>query len=262
MVEVGISSGDTVLVHTGTNNLLTASSKEPEDTYGMLKYSRKITDMLIGLVGPKGTILMPTDPAGAGRMRSLNDGIFDYRKTPTYRGIVAELFRRRKDVIRSVNPWQNVTGWGKHAEYLLMDHEKSTPYAMDIHSPWFKLNNVKGKVVIIGRRFEVNSAVHVVEAVHHNQYPRGIYLDKPYVFKYIDRNNVTKQMNIMLHASAIWSDKSVNDFMDYLNEIYNIYKIVNLGKTFLISYDSTAQYDAIYNEMKKGVYFCDFILNK
>lgn len=257
--KAGIMNGDTILVHSASNKLFKGYSKPSEKTYrNILEYSFDVIDMLIELVGENGTLLMPTDAPGRPIICSKKGYIFNYKKTLSSRGLITELFRRRPDVIRSVHPFYNVSAWGKKSKDLIKDNEKSTPYVMDKNSPWYKLIVYNGKYIILGKDFEVTSAVHILEDVMGDKYPRNIFHEKLYPLKYINELNELTQMDIKIHKSH-WTDQSVVDFNDYLNEKYKYAEKVYVNRVPLIVFDAKKYYNAIYSEMEKDVCFCDFM---
>ena len=111
--------------------------------------------------------------------------------------------------------------------------------------------------MILGRRFEVNSAILVVESAHADEYPRGVHLHKPYPLKYVNHNNQVKEMPVTLYG-GVYSKESLNAFGDYLNDKYGIYQVRRLHNADVIVYNADDQYRAVLNEMRENVCMCDF----
>src|SRR5262249_12971451 len=151
-----------------------------------------------------------------------NKTVFDWRSTPSNRGLISELFRRGKNVLRSVHPWYNITGVGRLAEELIKDHDRSTPYTMDRHSPWFKLTEMNGKVLFLGATLDTNSLIHLPEYVYPREYPRKIYFDDPVRLYYRSREHTVSSMDIMIHVPD-WRSGEVTRFCNYLDNNYHIY---------------------------------------
>jgi aminoglycoside N3'-acetyltransferase len=260
---MGITQGDIIHVHSSISYLSQGgihSSHGSDNT--PWSYANKIINTLIDIVGNNGTILMNTDALGHQEKRRIwtqdpDAFIFDYKKSPSRRGLISELFRRREDTLRSVHPWYNVTGWGKLASEMIKDHKKSTPYAMDVHSPWYKLHDLNGKVVLLGNTFDVNSPLHFAEYMHPKEFPRAVFLNKPVTMRYVDTDRQIKETEILLHA-PIWYDGAPTQFSEYLNQKYRIYKIREFGAgTRIVCYNAADQYKAVYAEMKKNVTWYD-----
>ncbi|MBM4046652.1 MAG: AAC(3) family N-acetyltransferase, partial [Planctomycetes bacterium] len=87
---------------------------------------------LQALVGPEGTILMPSFNHGAifreGRSASADapvaggPGVFDPLKTPTSNGRIPDTFWRMPGVFRSLNPTHAFAAWGRDAERYTANH--------------------------------------------------------------------------------------------------------------------------------------------
>lgn len=262
LVEMGITPGDTIHLHSSISFLLRGGESSQQAPESPLKYANQIIQTLIDIVGPNGTILMNTDamPSEAKRNIWANNPdafIFDYARSPSKRGLLSELFRRRKDTIRSLHPWYNITAWGKRSEELIGEHELSTPYAMDIHSPWYKLMASDGKVVLLGKTFDVNSFIHLTEYLYPEEFPRSVFLNKPITMKYLDRQRQTKEIDVLLHA-PVWRDGAPTHFSNYLDAKYNIYKIRKFQNDVqIVSFVAKEEFEAIYKEMKNGITWYD-----
>lgn len=108
-----------------------------------------IIEALLEVVGPEGTIMVPTFTANfylSDIKYGPKDKIFDYRSTPTYTGVVPEILRNRRDSIRSQHPSNSISAIGKLAEWLIESHDaNSSPYM-----PYARLAEMNGKILSIG----------------------------------------------------------------------------------------------------------------
>ena len=87
---------------------------------------------------------------------------FDVNKTPSVVGALAEIFRTRPGVVRSLHPTHSVTAFGKEARAFTERHECSdTPCAKG--SPWWKLLERNAKILFIGTGIEHNTFCHGVD---------------------------------------------------------------------------------------------------
>ena len=120
--EVGLKSGDTVMVHT---------------SLGKMGYvcggAQAVIEALMEVVGDSGTIMMPTqswknlDPETGvhwepdqkdWQLIRDNWPAYDKNLTPTNTmGAVAEMFRQLPGSVRSDHPARSVCAWGRYAEY-------------------------------------------------------------------------------------------------------------------------------------------------
>ena len=130
LYSVGLAKGHTVMVHT-------ALSKMGYVCGG----AQTVIEALIEVVGEDGTIMMPTQswknldpedgvhwtvPEEYWQIIRDNWPAYDKKITPTNTmGVVAEAFRQWPGTLRSDHPARSVSAWGKHAEYLVNDHELS-----------------------------------------------------------------------------------------------------------------------------------------
>jgi aminoglycoside 3-N-acetyltransferase len=155
LTHLGVKRGDRLLVHSSLRMLGWVDGG-----------ADAVIDAILGAVGPSGTVMMPafTFPPAE---------IFDPAQTPTTMGAIAEAFRRRPDVTRSVHPTHSVTIWGKDRERLAAAHRTST--ALGVGSPVHLILSEGGDIILLGVGHWANSAVHVAEAI-----ARVPYLDIPY----------------------------------------------------------------------------------
>ena len=163
---VGLQSGDSVMVHT---------------SLGKIGYvcggAQAVIEALIETVGEGGTIMMPTqswknldpetgvhwdaDEADWDRIRE-NWPAYNKAITPTNTmGAVAEMFRSWPGVVRSDHPARSVAAWGKHAQYLTLNHDLSDIFGD--RSPIGKLYELDGKVLLIGVDYDKNTSIHLAD---------------------------------------------------------------------------------------------------
>lgn len=258
LASLGIVAGDTLLVHSSGTALFRGATTPPAEPVGsVVDYSRAVIELLLSLVGPEGTLLMPTDSISGIFTFSRQGDIFDSTRAPSRRGWITELFRQRTDVLRSVHPWYNVTACGRLAQDLLADDELSTPYAMDAHSPWTKLNDVDGKILFLGVGLEANSSLHQLEYLHPDEFPHPVFYDKPLPIRYRRRGGEVGTIDVMPHAIYLqlpgW-----RLFCDYLDDRHGLYERRLLGADApAVMVRPRVQYDALLTERDSGVTWYD-----
>jgi aminoglycoside N3'-acetyltransferase len=270
--EFGVRRGDLLHVHTSVSHLMHASSTPPKEAVpGMRTYSKQLLEMLRDLVGESGTLTMGTDfdrPAGwLKRLMAgvpLPDDVFDPRRSASNRGLVSEYFRKLPGAIRSVHPYYNLTACGPLAGELVNEHHLSTPYVQDPHSPWFRLTKRGGKVALLGRTFEVNSLVHLVEYLHPTEYPRPLFMSGPVRMPYLDHSGAAKHIDVMLHSAGVpgslhFEPRALHAFGSYINQRHGeVYRVRPLAQDAgIVCYDAEAQYDAFLQEMRHNVTWYD-----
>lgn len=150
--QVGDVQGRVVMVHCSWDGF-TGFSGTPRDLIGALQH----------WVGDSGTLLMPTLPfSGLAKDWAESGQVFDVRRTPSQTGVVSELFRRSRGVIRSVHPTHSVAAWGPLAFELTEDHYRcSTPCGRG--SPYAKMLDHDGLNVLLGVDIRALTFFHAVE---------------------------------------------------------------------------------------------------
>jgi aminoglycoside 3-N-acetyltransferase len=124
-------------------------------------------DFLLEYLGPRGTLAMPTHP------RLKRDGelwLYDVKRSPSSVGLLTEIFRRRRETIRSDYPFSAAAAQGPHAEALIATHRHSyAPH--DELSPYGKLVELEGKVLALGCPLDRMTILHVPEDTTRHIFP-------------------------------------------------------------------------------------------
>lgn len=163
-----LGTGDVVMLHCSWNDMKTYSGTP-------LELIRGLRD----LVGPQGTICMPTffDLAKYEVTKQ-----FDVSRSPSTTGIVSELFRRMPGVQRSCQ-LRSVAAAGPAAEYLLHQHHES-PYPCSALSPYARFAEVKAWIVCLGTPAVTNTMFHCAEDMLQHEFPIGVYPQRPSSFQF------------------------------------------------------------------------------
>lgn len=144
LIELGILEGDIVLLHSSLTSI-----------GHVIGGVDAIIDAFLDVVGEEGTLIMP----------AFTDNVldpFDVLKTQSDVGIITEIFRKREGVLRSLHPTHSVCAIGKHASYITKDHNLSATPCGRI-SPFYKVRELKGKIVLLGVDMNRNTMIHAVE---------------------------------------------------------------------------------------------------
>lgn len=149
--DLGLSAGDRVMVHSSLSS------------FGHVEGGAEtVIAALVRVVGPGGTILMPSFNHGA-PFREDGPGVFDPASTPTTNGAIPDRFRRMRDVERSLNPTHAFAAWGRDASEIVRGHHLGT--TMGPGSPLHRLWRLGGRVLLLGVGFHANTFHHVAETV-------------------------------------------------------------------------------------------------
>jgi hypothetical protein len=249
LISANIGEGSALLIHSGIGEICTQNGHEK---FGQIEYAIAIIDMLIDLVGTNGTIMMSTDSISDPFDFAYKKQVFDPKRMRSRRGIISEVFRLHSGSIRSHHPWCNATAWGKHAEWLMEDHLKSTPFAMDQNSPWYKLNEIDAHIVYLGVTpgNACQSSV-VPESVLGYDYPVGVHFDKPLVMRCLTPSADIAEVPVLLHVHD-WQKHEMTAFFLHLDQNYGLHKRHGTKAEQLIICKAKFQYDVIMTELEKG----------
>ena len=179
--DLRVLPGDTILVHSSFKSLGNVPGGIETVILGLLQ-----------AVGPDGTLLMP---ALSWALRPPE--VSDWRSTPTSVGAIPEYFRTREGTSRSVHPTHSVCAIGKRAHELLDDHGLDcTPCGM--HSPFRKVAETNGKIVMLGCGLRPNTTMHALEECIEPPYLFG----PRHAFTISDRQGRTYQKEYITHGFA------------------------------------------------------------
>jgi len=139
LLELGVRPGDALMVHSAFDRFL-----------GFRGGPVEVVRALQEIVGPGGTLMMPTIPfRGTAVEYALGDPVFDVRQTVSMMGLITEVFRRSPGVVRSIHPTHSVAAWGDKADALIAGHELAdTPCGR--LTPYGRLLDYDGKILLMG----------------------------------------------------------------------------------------------------------------
>ena len=144
---MGLEPCDAVLIH--------SSMKKIGPTEGG---ADGVLDALCGFFS-EGLVVLPTLTWS---VADSAERIFDISKTPSQVGILTELFRRRKGVLRSLHPTHSLAALGRDAAWLVSgDCLSHTPCGPA--SSWHKLLEINAKILMIGCDLTSCTFIHGIE---------------------------------------------------------------------------------------------------
>lgn len=154
--RVGLRRGDHVAVHS-SYRLIGPVEGGPA----------AVITALMETVTSAGALVMPT-------FQDYPAPVFRARETKSDCGVITELFRQMPGVFRSLHPSHSAAAWGERAEWIASAHEQGRT-ALGVDSPFDRLAQLDGKVLLLGVGQNRNSMIHVGEA-----HVRPVYLPIPY----------------------------------------------------------------------------------
>ena len=163
---LGVEPGETVLVHTSLSALGWVCGGAPT-----------VVDALMTVLGPAGTIVMPTHtpgnrdpqnmtnpPVPAAWHGPIRDQLPPYRPavTPTRgMGAVPECFRSYPEVRRSAHPQHSFAAWGSDAAFVTAGH--TLDESLGESSPLARVYDRDGDVLLLGTDHTTNTSLHLAE---------------------------------------------------------------------------------------------------
>lgn len=153
--ELGLRNGDIVIVHSSLKS------------FGYVEGGADaVIDALLNVVGIDGTVCFPTLTYGSYNPENPPPP-FDPDINPGIVGTIPEVFRKRPEAIRSLHPTHSIACIGSRAADLTEGHEESeTPCGP--RSPWGKIADLEGYVLMIGCGTAPLTMSHGAEEVVHN----------------------------------------------------------------------------------------------
>lgn len=199
--SIGLREGDSLIVHSSLSKI------------GFVEGgAQTVIDALMEVVGNAGTLLFPSFPANTYNKEYLDTNpVFDIAKTPSRMGSITELFRNIPGVFRSFHPTDAVAAKGPLAEYFTKDHfGQLTPY--NAQSPFYKLVEQNGKILMIGVTLETCTNLHTLEdAVPDFKYP--VYHSTVYTAKMLDAQGNEHTMQTKVHNPVYSKKRMCNELI-------------------------------------------------
>jgi aminoglycoside 3-N-acetyltransferase len=173
---LGLSSGDTVLVHSSASSL-----------GFVVGGAQAVVQALLEVLGPDGTLVVPAhtpdncDPAGWSNppvpeawwpaIREQAPG-FDRARTPSrWIGVIAETVRTWPGALRSDHPQVSFVALGRRAAEVTDGHQLDD--ALGERSPLGAIYRLDGKVLLLGCDHDSNTSLHLAEWRQQSP-PRGV----------------------------------------------------------------------------------------
>lgn len=199
--EVGIKNGEVVMLHSSLSKMGYVEGG-----------AQTVIDSILKVIGNEGTIAMPAFPAiGFNYDYLITNPVFDLSNTPSKMGVITEVFRKMKQVKRSLHPTDSVCSLGKQADYLTKDHiSQLTPY--NHNSPFYRLCELKAKIILIGVDLNSLTNFHTLEdAVSNFEIP--VYHQTVFDTQLIDESGKMLVMKTKVHNPVFSKKRKCNDFI-------------------------------------------------
>lgn len=150
LTKAGIQRGSLLMIHSSLSAIGTVKGG-----------AETIVDCLLDVIGPKGTIVVPTFTYPADYPASRDTKwIFDPVKTPSGMGAITNAVRNRPDAKRSIHLWHSIAAIGPLARNITRTG-KSSAWNEDSPMAWIFRNG--GWVLLLGVPYQNLTAIHIWE---------------------------------------------------------------------------------------------------
>ena len=236
--EIGIESGDTVLVHSSLSKI------------GYIENGAKdVVEALLESVGKSGNILMPNSPNAQYQLDYIQQlDYFDVANSPSKLGAISEYFRKLPNAIRSVHPTEPVSCIGPDAAYFVGTHFGNlTPY--NENSPFFKVAEKGGKILYLGVTFDnAGTSLHCIEdAVDNFKFP--VYYPTEFIAKVKLADGTLDQMKTLVHNPEQSKKRKCDGLIPLLEEKGVLVK-VKIGNADSLLVDAKGMMNVLMDEYK------------
>lgn len=174
--RLGLSRGDTLMIHSSWLPL-NGFSGNPAQFCGALR----------DYLGPEGLLVMPSlTYHNMSSAEFLATGKpMDVRRSPSAMGLLTEVFRRNREVIRSLSPTHPLLAWGADAAEFIAGHEATDrPFGPD--SPFARLLDRNALLLCLDCGFSSITFTHFVEDRLQDTLPFPLYEAEPMTGTVID----------------------------------------------------------------------------
>jgi aminoglycoside 3-N-acetyltransferase len=151
LAALGLRPGDRLLVHASLSSLGVVEGG-----------AHTVIEALLDVLGPAGTLVMPSFQKGSEHVLTRQGVVFDVRTSPSEMGAISEAFRQRPGVCRSLSPTHCLAACGPDAASLLQGHE-TCPVSAGRGSPFERLVQCGGRILLLGVTHGSDTTLHYVE---------------------------------------------------------------------------------------------------
>jgi aminoglycoside 3-N-acetyltransferase len=160
--------------------------------------ARRILDLVFDLVGPDGTVLMPSYPKLTSHLFLKSGQVWDVRRTPSHMGLLSEVLRRMDGTKRSLHPTKSVAARGPLRDELVSNHHESIwPYSE--LSPYRRFVELHGKAIGLGVSARYTAFIHTIEDYLGDAFPIKVYHPEVFVGRVRDYRGREIEVRTLAH---------------------------------------------------------------
>lgn len=155
----------------------------------------EVIPTLLDWAGSAGTLVMPTYPFHSTHLDYLESRVpFDVLRTPATIGLLPEMFRRTKGVVRSLDPDFCVSAIGSDADAVVgTEPAEPDPFGQD--SSYQRMIDREAVLVGLGVSLNTNSFIHLIDSQAAAGYPAPVYGDALFSMTVVDAGGGTREVS-------------------------------------------------------------------
>ena len=232
--KIGIKKGDSIMVVSSFANLNATYSPS------------NVVCLLQEIIGEDGMIMMPFYPKGYMYELYKKSFVFDVNHTKSAMGILTNTFAQSNGVVKSMHPLKSVCVWGKDAEAIVQDHEKSIlPFGNN--TPYGRLLDRNSKSIGLG--VKNLPMFHAVEdRLYEKYHPQ--YLNGEYNMQIRRTDNSIITCTTKIHNPAFHYNAPIGDYVAAMN--LESYIRVPFGYSFLYSVNNSEILETFNKKVDKN----------
>lgn len=238
--KLGIEPGDSVLVHSSLSRL------------GIVEGGvATVVSALQAAVGSRGNLCASTIHLRVPAVEHFaSDPVFDVRTSRSTMGAISEAVRTLPGAIRSIHPTHSIAALGPAAEHLTRDHHTSDrPFGPS--SPYWRLAEMNGKILLLGVTLASMTNFHVVEDMMGDAFPFPVYLD-PVQARVVDASGREFRMTTRIHNPVMSRLRQCDDLEGEL-VTRGVVRVGVVGKGRTLVVDARALNEVLADLAKKNI---------
>jgi len=246
----GVSKGDALMVH---------SSWRPSN--GFQGKPVDMVDALKEVVGPDGLLSMTSMTYQNESTREfLSRGVaVKLRRSASKMGLLTEVFRRGKGIVRSLNPAHPILAWGDKANLFLEGHD-NTECSFGKGSPFDKLLELKGKILCIDAPFSTITYTHFLEDRIASTLPFELYEPDSMPGRVIDSEGVEHEVSTRVLSQVANSLRREERLIHALDALGLIQRF-KVGNTHFLLIECEPMTQCVDKMVAEGKSFFDYPSN-
>jgi aminoglycoside 3-N-acetyltransferase len=239
--RIGLVEGDTVFTH---------SSFAAYN--GFKDGPQKVIDCILNVIGNSGNLLMVSmGYHGISSYEYLRSGEkFDVLKTMSQMGIITEIFRRKKGVVRSLSPTNPVLAFGPDAAWLVADHHRIM-YPCGKGSPFDKILKLNAKALFFDTPIYSMTFYHYLEDRFKESLSVQLYREFPVESIVVDAEGNELKVKTYIFNDAAVQRRSIRNLEKVLRK-NNVIRFNRIGNTTLRLVNLSDVVDCVQKMVEAG----------